>query len=84
MSTTALVETLRAALGRPARLFPTGSAAASVARRTPLLGATARRLFGSLELSDAHFRRSYAWTPVVDTTAALIDVVAHMRAQTRQ
>ena len=84
MSTTALVETLRAALGRPARLFPIGSAVASVARRTPVLGATARRLFGSLELSDAHFRRSYAWTPVVDTRAALIDVVAHMRAQTRQ
>ena len=84
LSTTALVATLRAALGRPARLFPMGSAVVSVARRTPLLGGAARRLFGSLELSDAHFRRSYAWTPIVDTRAALIDVVAHMRAQTRQ
>ena len=80
MSTTALVATLRAALGRPARLFPIGSTAASVARRTPVLGATARRLFGSLELSDAHFRRSFAWAPPVDTRTALIELIAHRRA----
>ena len=80
MSTTALVATLRAALGRPARLFPIGSAAASLARRTPGLGATARRLFGSLELSDARFRRSFAWTPPVDTGTALIELIAQRRA----
>jgi len=84
MSTTDVVETVRTALGRPARLFPIGSLAASVARRMPLLGRAARSLYGSLELSDAHFRRSYAWTPVVDTRAALIDVVTHMRVQAGQ
>jgi UDP-glucose 4-epimerase len=84
MSTTEVVETLRTALGRPARLFPIGSAAASAVRRMPLLGGAARSLYGSLELSDAHFRRSYAWSPVVDTRTALIDVVTHMRAPAGQ
>ncbi len=80
LSTTALVATLRAALGRPGRLFPIGSAAASLARRTPGLGATARRLFGSLELSDARFRRSFAWAPPLDTRTALIELIAQRRA----
>lgn len=80
MSTTALVTALRAALGRPARLFPIGSTAASVARCAPVLGAMARRLFGSLELSDAHFRRSFAWAPPLDTRTALIELIADRRA----
>jgi hypothetical protein len=84
MSTTDVVETLRTALGRPARLFPIGSAAASAVRRMPLLGGAARSLYGSLELSDAHFRRSYAWSPVVDIRTALIDVVTHMRVPAGQ
>jgi nucleoside-diphosphate-sugar epimerase len=80
LSTTVLVATLRAALGRPARLFPIGLTAASIARRMPVLGATARRLFGSLELSDAHFRRSFAWAPPLDTRTALIELIADRRA----
>jgi hypothetical protein len=36
---------------------------------------TARRLFGSLELSDAHFRQCFRWAPVVETRAALSEMV---------
>ena len=32
---------------------------------------TLRRLYGSLELSDARFRRCFNWTPVVDSREAL-------------
>jgi UDP-glucose 4-epimerase len=71
LSTTEIVATLRAALGRPCRLFPIGAVAASAARQVPLIGATARRLYGSLEISDAHFRCSFQWAPAVETKAAL-------------
>lgn len=84
MSTTDIIATMRAALGRPARLFPIGSAAASIARRMPLFRGAARRLYGTLELSDAHFRRSYAWVPVVDTRTALIELVTHVRTRAGQ
>jgi nucleoside-diphosphate-sugar epimerase len=83
-ATTEMIATLRAALGRPSRLYPIGAAAAAVARRAPLIGATARRLYGSLELSDAHFRRSFRWTPAVDTKTALAAIAkAHSAGQTR-
>ena len=26
-----------------------------------------RRLYGSLEISDAHFRQSFAWSPLIET-----------------
>jgi UDP-glucose 4-epimerase len=71
LSTTEIVETLRAALGRPRCLFPVGARAMAIARRTPLLASVAGRLYGSLEMADQHFRRSFAWTPVVSTRAAL-------------
>jgi nucleoside-diphosphate-sugar epimerase len=74
LSTTEIVATLRAALGRPRRLFSIG-VAASLLRRTPLLASAARRLYGSLELSDALFRRNFAWSPVVGTEAALTEMV---------
>jgi nucleoside-diphosphate-sugar epimerase len=84
LSTTEIVATLRAALGRPCRLFPIGAAAASAARQAPLIGATARRLYGSLELSDAHFRRSFQWTPAVDTKVALAAIArAYSTGQSR-
>jgi nucleoside-diphosphate-sugar epimerase len=75
LSTTEIVATLRAALGRPARLFQVGATAAHAARRIPVLSPIARRLFGSLELSDAHFRQCFRWTPVVETRAALSEMV---------
>lgn len=83
-TTTEIVAILRAALGRPSRLFPAGAAAAAAARRIPLLGATARRLYGALELSDAHFRRSFRWTPAVDTKTALAAIAkAYSAGQSR-
>jgi UDP-glucose 4-epimerase len=71
LSTTEIVATLRTALGRPRRLFAVGTGGAQLARRAPLLGPAARRLFGSLEISDARFRQTFRWTPVVGTRAAL-------------
>jgi nucleoside-diphosphate-sugar epimerase len=79
-STTEIVATLRAALGRPLRLFRVGSAAAHIARHTPLIAPVARRLYGSLELSDAHFRRSFDWTPPESTRAALAEAASCVRA----
>lgn len=76
LSTTEIVETMRTALGRPARLFSVGAIVANIARQTPVLSLVARRLYGSLELSDAHFRRSFDWTPVTDTRIALAEMVA--------
>jgi UDP-N-acetyl-alpha-D-quinovosamine dehydrogenase len=71
LSTTEIVGALRTGLGRPCRLFPAGAAVSAVARQLPLIGATARRLFGSLELCDAHFRRTFGCAPVVETGPAL-------------
>jgi uncharacterized protein YbjT (DUF2867 family) len=76
LSTTEIVATLRTALGRPRRLFAVGAGGAGLARHTPLLGPAARRLFGSLEISDAHFRQTFRWTPVVETRKALAEMAA--------
>lgn len=74
-STTEIVAALRMALGRPARLFPPGATLTRIARNIPVLAPVARRLYGSLELSDAHFRQCFRWTPAVETMAALAEMV---------
>ena len=79
-STTRIVTTLRAALGRPRRLFGVGEVFGHAFRRAPFVGPIARRLYGSLELSDARLRRSFAWTAVVDTQAALFELARNSRA----
>jgi nucleoside-diphosphate-sugar epimerase len=75
LSTTEIVETLRLALGRRRRLFGMGAGlgalADGIAGRTPAIGPAVRRLYGSLELSDARFRQCFKWTPVIDTREAL-------------
>jgi nucleoside-diphosphate-sugar epimerase len=81
LSTTEILETLRAALGRPRRLLAVGTGGAALARRIPLLVPVARRLYGSLEISDAYFRQTFRWTPVVDTKTALAEMVAAWRAE---
>jgi UDP-N-acetyl-alpha-D-quinovosamine dehydrogenase len=80
LSTAEIVTTLRAALGRPRRLFAVGAGADALARRLPLAGPAARRLYGSLELSDAHFRRTFDWIPAVETRAALAEMAAAQAA----
>jgi len=80
LSTTEIVATLRTALGRPRRLFPAGATGAAVARQVPLLATTARRLFGSLELSDTLFRRCFQWAPLVETKAALAEMAQASQA----
>ncbi len=79
LSTTEIVATLRAALGLPRRLYPVGAGGAALARHVPLVGSAARRLYGSLEISDAHFRQTFRWTPAVETKAALAEMAAARR-----
>ncbi|HEX5958518.1 MAG TPA: NAD-dependent epimerase/dehydratase family protein [Hyphomicrobiaceae bacterium] len=76
LSTTEIVASLREALGRPRRLFALGAQGAELARRLPLVAPVARRFYGSLELSDAHFRRTFNWTPIVETRAGLAEMAA--------
>jgi nucleoside-diphosphate-sugar epimerase len=71
LSTTEIVETLRSAMGRHARLFPAGTPTADFVRRLPMIGPVVRRLYGSLELSDAYFRQCFKWAPVIETKVAL-------------
>jgi nucleoside-diphosphate-sugar epimerase len=66
-----IVNTFRDALARPRRLFSVGHHLPLLARRLPLVGPLARRLYGSLELSDARFRSTIRWLPVVETRTAL-------------
>ena len=80
LSTTEIVATVRAALGRPRRLFAVGAGGTTLARHAPLVGPAARRLYGSLEISDAHFRHTFHWTPVMETRAALAEMAAACRA----
>src|SRR5262245_52718017 len=81
LSTTQIVAALRAALGRPRRLFAVGAGGTTLARHAPLVGAAARRLYGSLEISDAHFRQTFRWTPVVETGAALAEMAQVCRME---
>jgi UDP-glucose 4-epimerase len=76
LSTGEIVATLRRALGRPERLFAPGAAAAAVARHLPIVAPAARRLCGSLQLSDAQFRRRFDWTPSVESKVALAEMAA--------
>jgi UDP-N-acetyl-alpha-D-quinovosamine dehydrogenase len=82
LSTTDMVATLRHALRRPARLFPPTPLGAGTVRRIPALGPLARRLLGSLELSDTHFCRSFQWQPVRDTRTALAEMAVGYAAET--
>jgi nucleoside-diphosphate-sugar epimerase len=81
LSTTDIVATLRQALGRPARLFPPTTLGARAMRQIPAVGPIARRLVGSLELSDALFRRGFQWEPWRDTRAALAEMAANYGAE---
>jgi nucleoside-diphosphate-sugar epimerase len=81
LSTTEIVETLRSALGRRRRLFGVGALAAGIAGRTPAIGPAVRRLYGSLELSDARFRQCFRWTPVIDSSDALARMARSAKGQ---
>jgi UDP-glucose 4-epimerase len=71
LSTTEIVAAFRDGLGRPRRLFSLASAVILLARRFAPVAPFVRRLYGSLELSDARFRSNLRWTHVVETKAAL-------------
>jgi UDP-glucose 4-epimerase len=71
VTTGEIVEAFREALRRPQRLFSVGDWVPLLARRFPAAAPAARRLYGSLELSDAHFPRTLGWSPVVETRVAL-------------
>jgi nucleoside-diphosphate-sugar epimerase len=81
LSTTDMVTTLRHALRRPVRLFPPPALGVHAVRQMPGLGPLVRRLMGLLELSDAHFRRSFRWQPVRDTRTALAEMAVGYAAE---
>ncbi|MBX9590016.1 MAG: NAD-dependent epimerase/dehydratase family protein [Hyphomonadaceae bacterium] len=83
LSTTEIVETLRTALGWRSGLFPVGTTMAQVARQMPLMAPAMRRLYGSLELSDAHFRESFGWAPAIGTRVALAEMAKHPKGLDR-
>jgi nucleoside-diphosphate-sugar epimerase len=70
LSTTEIVTALREGLGRAPRLVPFASIG-HLACRLPVAGPVARRLYGSLEVSDAVLRQSVRWTPPMSSQAAL-------------
>ena len=79
LSTTELVTVLRKALGRRVRLYSVEHAT-QLFCHLPVLGPVARRLYGSLEVSDANFRHTFAWSPVVETRAGLANMARHWQA----
>jgi hypothetical protein len=54
---------------------------ARAARHIPFVRPIVRRLTGSLELSDAKFRRTFQWRPVVDTRTALMEMATAFAAE---
>jgi nucleoside-diphosphate-sugar epimerase len=79
LSTTQIVDALRAGLGRSSRLF-SAELCGRVAGHMPGVGPTARRLFGSLEVSDARLRQSISWAPPMSSQAALAQMARAYRA----
>jgi nucleoside-diphosphate-sugar epimerase len=77
LSTTQIVEVFRKALGRSRRLVPVLPAASSVLRAIPIVGPNCSRLYGSLQISDALFRETFAWHPVEGSWAALAGAAEH-------
>ena len=73
LSTTQIVESFRKALGRSRRLVPMLPAASAVLQAIPVVGPNCSRLYGSLQISDALFRETFAWHPVEGSRAALAD-----------
>jgi UDP-glucose 4-epimerase len=71
LSTSELVTLLRAALGRPSRLFPVPWRAASAMLVLVGRAQEAERLFASLEVDCTRFRTRLGWRPPVAVEAAL-------------
>ena len=80
LSTTQIVSALREGLGRSPRLVP-ASPLGRAARGLPVVGPVARRLFGSLEVSDARLRQAISWTPPTSSHAALVNMGRIYRAR---
>ena len=81
LSTSDIVALLRQALGRPERLATLPATVACWAKHVPQVGASARRLFGSLELNDDHFRRTFRWQPTTDTKTVLAEMASAFAAE---
>jgi nucleoside-diphosphate-sugar epimerase len=81
LSTSDIITTLRQALGRPVRLSSAPATVTSWAKQVPQIGPSARRLLGSLELSDDHFRRTFRWQPPTDTKTVLAEMASAYAAE---
>ena len=71
LSTTALLQRMGRALGKPARLIPVPVGVMEVAAKLLGKGDVAQRLFGSLQVDSSKTRDLLGWTPVVSVDEAL-------------
>jgi nucleoside-diphosphate-sugar epimerase len=78
LSTTQIVDSFRKALGRSRRLVPMLPAASAALQAIPVVGPNCSRLYGSLQISDALFRQTFAWHPLEGSQAALADAAANL------
>ena len=71
LSTTEIVELFRCALGRRRMLISIPPATTAMLLKLPYMGPICRRLYGSLQISDAKFRQTFGWDPVESSRDAL-------------
>ena len=76
ISTSGLIRRLRAAMGRPPRLFPVPAALIRLAGALTGRGESAQRLLDSLTVDDGKLRRVLGWTPLVTPDRALAKMAA--------
>jgi nucleoside-diphosphate-sugar epimerase len=78
LSTTALLQRMGRALGKPARLLPLPPALLRWGAATLGKGDVAQRLLGSLQVDITHTRETLGWTPPISVDEGLRRTVAGM------
>lgn len=76
LSTTELLRSLAAALGRHSRLIPVSPRVLRIGARLVGMSATAGRLLDSLQVDISHTHKTLGWTPPVGVTEGLRRAVA--------
>ena len=79
LSTTQIVELFRCALGRKRMLISMPAATTAMLLKLHYIGPICRRLYGSLQISDAKFRQTFGWDPVESSHDALTEMAVNAR-----
>lgn len=74
LSTGEIISIFRENLGRPVREIGLPQCAWNSAKRLPIFGSIARRLAGTLIVSDVKFRSHFHWSPPETSESALADM----------